>query len=162
MTTMVYSCFFFCCLFAPWAMLCVNVTDEVQGLCPFCNQTVEGYQPEIDRNRIIFHFRPLFQARCSPLTKSFFAQVCSRYICLSLEFSCPAVMFAFPFTRPATTFFCCWSTTRLTFYWKFCFLFVANTSTIIATRPATRPTTRSSSTSSTTTTKAKTLEHCLC
>ena len=39
---------------------------------------------------IIFHF----QARCSPLTKIFFAQVCSRYVCL-LEFSCPAVMFAF-------------------------------------------------------------------
>ena len=101
---MVYACFFFCCLFAPGALLCVNVTDKVQSLCPFYNQTVEGYLPEIDRTRIIFHFRPLFQARCSPLTNTFFAQVSFRYVCL-LEFSCPAVMFAFPFTRPATTFF---------------------------------------------------------
>ena len=106
MTKMVYACFFFCCFFASGAMLCANVTDEVRGLCSFYNQTVEGYLPEIDRTRIIFHFRPLFQARCSPLTKIFFAQVCSRYVCL-LEFSCHAVMFAFPFKRPATTFFCC-------------------------------------------------------
>ena len=55
---MVYACCFFCCLFAPGALLCVNVTDEVQSSYPFYNQTVEGYLPEIDRNRIVFppHF----------------------------------------------------------------------------------------------------------
>ena len=109
---MVNACFFFCCLFAPGAMLCVNVTDEVQGLCPFYNQTVEGYLPQIDRNRIIFHFRPLFQARCSPLTNIFFCSslfpLClpsggllpCRDVCFSVYKSCHHIFLLHGFQWP--------------------------------------------------------------
>ena len=109
---MVYACFFFCCLFAPGALLCVNVTDKVQSLCPFYNQTVEGYLPEIDRTRIIFHFRPLFQARYSPLTKIFFCSslfplclpsrvlLSCRDVCFSVYTSCHHIFCCTVFNGP--------------------------------------------------------------
>ena len=96
--------FLLCCLFAPGAVPCVNITDKVQGICPFFNQTVEGHLPEIDRHRVIFHFGPLFRTRCSPLTKIF---ICSSLfpLCLPAGVLLPCRDVCFPFTRPATTFF---------------------------------------------------------
>ena len=111
---MIRFCAFFllCCLFAPGAMPCVNITDKVQGICPFFNQTVEGYLPEIDRHRVIFHFGPLFRTRCSPLTKIF---ICSslfplclpsgvllpcRDVCFSVYTSCHHIFLLHDFEWP--------------------------------------------------------------
>ena len=111
---MIRFCAFFllCCLFAPGAMPCVNITDKVQGICPFFNQTMEGYLPEIDRYRVIFHFGPLFRTRCSPLTKIF---ICSslfplclpsgvllpcRDVCFSVYTSCHHIFLLHDFEWP--------------------------------------------------------------
>ena len=44
------------------------------------DQTVKGHLPEIDRNGVVFYFRPLFHTRCSLLTKI----VCSSLVPLCL------------------------------------------------------------------------------
>ena len=112
MSTIVYACFLLCCLFAHGAMKCANVTNEVRGICPFYNQTVEGYLPEIERNAIIFHFGPLFATRCSPLTKIFFCSslfpLClpsgvvlpCRDVCFSVCTSCHHIFLLHGFQWP--------------------------------------------------------------
>ena len=114
MATMIYAFFLSCgCLFATGAaMECSNVTDEVRGICPFYNQTEEGHLPEIDRNKVIFHFRPLFHANCSPLTRIFFCSslfpLCSpsgvvlpcRDVCLSIYESCHHIFMLHRFQWP--------------------------------------------------------------
>ena len=112
MSTIFYACFLLCCLFAHGAMKCVNVTNEVQGICPFYNKTVEGYLPEIERNAIIFHFGPLFDARCSTLTKIFFCSslfpLClpsgvvlpCRDVCFSVYTSCHHIFLLHGFKWP--------------------------------------------------------------
>ena len=50
-------------------------------------------QRQVDRNK----FRPLLYASCSPLTRNFFAQVCSRYVfplCLGVVLPCRDVCFS--------------------------------------------------------------------
>ena len=104
--------FLLCCLFAPGAMPCVNITDKAQGICPFFNQTVEGHLPEIDRHRVIFHFGPLFRTRCSPLTKIFIRSslfpLClpsgvllpCRDVCFSVYTSCHHIFLLHDFEWP--------------------------------------------------------------
>lgn len=75
-----YACFFLCCFFVYGVMKCVNVTNEVRGICFFYNKIVEGYLLEIERNVIIFYFGLLFDARCLTFIKIFF--------CLSLFSLC--------------------------------------------------------------------------
>ena len=61
---------------------CRNISVKLRGICPFYNLTTEDQpqdQRQIDSNKVIFHFLPLFSSRCSPFSRILLCSTLFRF-----------------------------------------------------------------------------------